>query len=193
MRRTTHVDSKRNVILLAAARLFANRGAAGTTVWDIGRAAGVTDAAIYKHFSGKDELAQAVYSMYIDRYVQIISTAAELTGTFQERLDALVAVILRLHEEDRCGLLLLPEACRYGAGSHRQTPLEAMATFINTGVAAGELPPQDPRVTAAMFFGAIQQAAAEVETGRLPLGLTDTLPQIQERLRGLLGISGRRP
>ena len=48
--------SRREQILQAAARLFAERGARSVGVDDIGAAVGVTGPAIYRHFTGKDAM-----------------------------------------------------------------------------------------------------------------------------------------
>ncbi len=46
----------RDVMLREAARLFASQGFRGTSVEDIGAACGVSGPAVYKHFSGKDDI-----------------------------------------------------------------------------------------------------------------------------------------
>ena len=51
-------DTKRPVIVRAATSLFAERGIDGTSMRDIAEAAGVREAAIYRHFAGKDDLAR---------------------------------------------------------------------------------------------------------------------------------------
>ncbi len=49
------------VIFAAALRLFRERGFHGTSINDIGKAAGVTGPALYRHFKGKGEiLAEAI-------------------------------------------------------------------------------------------------------------------------------------
>jgi AcrR family transcriptional regulator len=48
--------SRRDEVLDAAARLFAERGYAGVTMDDIGAAVGVSGPALYHHFSGKEAL-----------------------------------------------------------------------------------------------------------------------------------------
>ncbi len=50
----------RELLLDAALQLFAERGFAATTVRQIGRAAGVTDAAIYFHFANKAAIFDAL-------------------------------------------------------------------------------------------------------------------------------------
>jgi AcrR family transcriptional regulator len=48
--------SRRDEILRAAARLFAERGARAVGVDDVGAAVGVTGPAIYRHFASKDAM-----------------------------------------------------------------------------------------------------------------------------------------
>jgi len=50
----------RKQILEASLRLFSEKGFARTTVRDIARDVGITDAAIYYHFSSKQELLEAL-------------------------------------------------------------------------------------------------------------------------------------
>ena len=51
----------RKQILDASLRLFSEKGFARTSVRDIARAAGITDAAIYYHFSSKREIFEALF------------------------------------------------------------------------------------------------------------------------------------
>lgn len=52
--------SRREALLDAAARLFAERGYSGTSIEDLGAAAGVSGPALYKHFSGKQAMLAAI-------------------------------------------------------------------------------------------------------------------------------------
>jgi AcrR family transcriptional regulator len=70
------VSSREQAILRAAERLFFDRSFDGVSVDDIGRHAGVSGSAIYRHFSGKDEI---------------------LAGLFDEVMEAILA---RLGEPD---------------------------------------------------------------------------------------------
>lgn len=53
-------DKRREQILQTAFELFSRRGFSGTTTKDIARAAGVSEAMVFKHFSTKDELYGAL-------------------------------------------------------------------------------------------------------------------------------------
>lgn len=181
-------DSKRDEIVRAAIRLFAQRGVDGTSVKEIATAAGVTDAALYKHFQSKDALALAVFTHYSDLYTRIIDEAASSPGTFRERLDSLVATIVRLVREDPYGLQLLGDRYRFSERpppDHR-VPSTAIAQFISTGVATGELPQQDPLLTGALLFGAMIRVTVWCDVGLLDL--EGRLSELQARIRGLFGV-----
>jgi AcrR family transcriptional regulator len=59
-KRTRRGPYTRQQILDASLRLFSEKGFARTTVRDIARQAGITDAAIYYHFDSKRELLEAL-------------------------------------------------------------------------------------------------------------------------------------
>src|SRR5262249_3701777 len=54
-------NTKRPTIVQVATSLFAARGIDGVSMRDIAHAAGVREAAIYRHFTNKDELARAIF------------------------------------------------------------------------------------------------------------------------------------
>jgi len=60
-RRPRRGRDTRQQILNASLRLFSERGFARTTVRDIARVAGITDAAIYYHFASKRDLLEALF------------------------------------------------------------------------------------------------------------------------------------
>ena len=53
-------DERREQILKTAVQLFSQRGFSGTTTKEIARAAGVSEAMVFRHFSSKDELYGAI-------------------------------------------------------------------------------------------------------------------------------------
>ncbi len=60
-RRPRRGRDTRRQILDASLRLFSERGFARSTVRDIARVAGITDAAIYYHFASKHDLLEALF------------------------------------------------------------------------------------------------------------------------------------
>jgi len=53
-------DERREQIIRTAVELFSKRGFSGTTTKEIARAAGVSEAIIFRHFATKDELYGAI-------------------------------------------------------------------------------------------------------------------------------------
>jgi TetR/AcrR family transcriptional regulator, cholesterol catabolism regulator len=74
---TATVD-RRDRIVAAAARLFAERGIAGTTVRMIGDEVGVLSGSLYHHFDSKEEMVDVIISSYftelLDRYKAVLAT-----------------------------------------------------------------------------------------------------------------------
>jgi len=64
-RRRRSAGERRAEILGAAARCFGTRGFHGTTTRDIAAAVGITEAALYRYFSGKE----AIYSAILDERI----------------------------------------------------------------------------------------------------------------------------
>src|SRR5271167_4159625 len=53
-------EARREVIITAARRVFADKGFHGTTTRDLAMAAGVSEALLYKHFPNKEALFAAM-------------------------------------------------------------------------------------------------------------------------------------
>jgi AcrR family transcriptional regulator len=64
-------------ILQAAAVLFRKRGYAAVGVDEIGQAVGVTGPAIYRHFSGKDEILGTLFDEGMDEVFRVTSNTLD--------------------------------------------------------------------------------------------------------------------
>jgi AcrR family transcriptional regulator len=87
-RRPRRGRDTRHQILDASLRLFSERGFARTTVRDIARIAGITDAAIYYHFASKREVLEALFEergiLPAIHELEQMSTALPLRDTLLE-------------------------------------------------------------------------------------------------------------
>lgn len=184
------MDSKYEDIVQASIRLFARQGIEGTSVKEIGREAGVTDAAIYKHFNSKDEVAVAVFAHYASLYTRLVDSRAQMQAPFGSRLDSLVLDILTQHDKDRFGLLLLGQRHEIFSrlSATQRLPVAAVTDFIQAGIDSGDLPPQSARLTAALLIGAFMRLAVFSDLGAVPAFLGGLADEIQARVRGLTGV-----
>ncbi len=190
MMKKPHIDSKKKDILQAAMRLFATKGIDGISVKEIGDAAGVTDAAIYKHFKSKQAMALEAFSHYCGGYTRLIDYMAGQPGTFHSRFHRLIDEVLRMHDEEQYGMLLLAQQHEIFAEASRSGErqlFDALVTFIEQGIERGELPDQDARLSAVLILGAFNQMALSSLHGELPARLEPLAAEVKQRFSHLLG------
>jgi len=80
-----HHGNLRETLLVAADTVLAKKGAAGLTLRDVARAAGVSHAAPYHHFASLDALLAAVATRGFDRLSEAMAPTVEVADT-KERL-----------------------------------------------------------------------------------------------------------
>lgn len=191
MKNKPHSDSKKKDILQAAMRLFATKGVDGISVKEIGDAAGVTDAAIYKHFKNKDAVALEAFTQYCADYTALIDGYVRQEGTVKQRLRQLFAEVLEMHDADPYGLLLISQNheifIEIGSSEDYRQPLDALMDLIDQGIVRGELPTQDSRLTGVMIIGAITHLAVSSMQGQLPEQLVPYTGETIHRLMSMLG------
>ena len=82
---------KRDDIEEAAIRLLATKGLAATTIRDIAAAAGVAEGALYRHYSGKDDMAWRLYCREVAAFTIAFEGEAG-TGTNRSAISAIQIV-----------------------------------------------------------------------------------------------------
>ena len=87
-------------LLSAAADLFSIQGYAGVSMRDIARAVGITQAAIYHHFSNKDALYIATITYLFEQHTLGISEQMSAIDDPAQRLELLIGAMLEAAEKD---------------------------------------------------------------------------------------------
>ena len=89
-------DKRREAILAAAARLYAQRGFAGASVADLAKACSTSKSLIYHYFPSKEDILYAAMAAHLDA---LVAAAEEATrdGTPEQRLRALTHAFMRLY------------------------------------------------------------------------------------------------
>lgn len=110
--------ARRESILRAAARTFADAGFAATSMEHLGAEAGVTKLIVYRHFDSKERLYRAVLERVSARLAEEFAAAAAR----QHRLGVAAPAFLAVAREDPAGFRLLwrhsarePEFASYAA------------------------------------------------------------------------------
>ena len=140
------VQERQKQILDAAARIFAEKGFAGTTIRDVARAAGVSEGSIYLYFKNKQDLLVHLPRQFMQPPLEAFQQASVQGGTDPEHLlrfmaQNMVNVITQNRELMRVlftSLGTMDDATR--ATYMREVPLYAMdliQKYIRAQQAAG--------------------------------------------------------
>lgn len=165
---------RRQQILDAAVRVFAERGYEATRVGDIASEAGVAYGLVYHYFASKEAVLEAVFREAWGRLLAAVVLAEETAGTAPERLELVVKIVLRAWRDDpNLVRLLVREVTR---NPHIQDELDeigqafaALERIIAGGQAEGTLRPTlDARLCAWMLYGALEEILTGWVLGRLP-------------------------
>ncbi|KAF4407825.1 MULTISPECIES: TetR/AcrR family transcriptional regulator [Streptomyces] len=163
------MQSTRARILEAAHQLLRTAGLARTTTKEIARAAGCSEAALYKHFSGKEEIFVRVFQERLPRLGPLLAELTERPGEgdLEENLTEIARRAARFYESSvpiAASLYAEPallkrhrEGVRKAGGGPR-TPVDALARYLRAERDAGRVRPDaDPDAAASLLLGACSQ------------------------------------
>jgi AcrR family transcriptional regulator len=157
----------RTLLVAAAADLLDLGGPAAVTLREVGRRAGVSHNAPYKHFKSKEDLLAAVASRELDRQSRAMGAAASKTGKPIEKLRRLMHGYIRWAHAYPQRFQLT-----FGSWTHDSRELGTAASrsrarlidLARTAQRAGELPPGNPERIAYLMLslahGAVDLALA---------------------------------
>ena len=165
---------RRQQILAAAVRVFAERGYESSRVGDIASSAGVAYGLVYHYFDSKDAVLEAVFREAWGRLLAAVAHAEATAGTAPERLALVVKIVLRSWRDDPDLVrLLVREVTR---NPHIQDELDEIGqafASLERIVAAGQEEGTirrslDPQLAAWMLYGALEEILTGWVLGRLP-------------------------
>lgn len=126
--RAPRADNRLPVVLEAAARLFAQRGYAATSMRDIAQAASMLPGSLYYHFAAKEDLLAAVYEAGVRDIVAAARAAAERQTDPWDRLEATcvahLETVLRRSDTAQVLIRVLPEQVPAAAARLKQLRAE---------------------------------------------------------------------
>ncbi len=160
-------------ILLAALKLFAEKGYFNTSLIDIKEAAGIkaTDT-IYQHFKTKQMIAMQLHATILDNLSVSVDDIRRNNEKPSEQLRSIVDLLFKLTDEvpDVMQFLLVLNSKEF---LPEVTPLYESAAFvkiikiIEAGIKEGEIRNITPQLAYTYFFGIITNTLRLVLTGFL--------------------------
>jgi len=151
-------NTKRPVIVRSATSLFAKRGIDGTSMRDIAEAAGVREAAIYRHFVSKDDLARDIFLSWYGWYCRELQRIASGSGGTLDKLREIVGHEFSAVTDHSEAFVYF---CENEARFARSLPPEIVSarhvftSFIKAGQALGDVRAGSPGILADMLGGAL--------------------------------------
>ncbi|MDP3938876.1 MAG: TetR/AcrR family transcriptional regulator [Deltaproteobacteria bacterium] len=155
-------EGRRERVLQAAVRAFSRKGFAAARVQDIARAAGVAEGTVFHQFGSKQGLLVAVG----ERYGQGMARAA-FGGVGADIQPGQASVVVhnifeyvRKTEGSLAAFLLTNDPAEGGPAqdANRRQMLAAIEAMLERWMERGLIRPVDPRVSAAIQFGLVENA-----------------------------------
>ena len=157
--RVPRADNRLPALLDAAARLFAERGYAATSMRDIAQAASMLPGSLYYHFAAKEDLLAAVYEAGVRDIVAAVRAAVGRETEPWARLEAACVAhlesVLRRADTAQVLIRVLPEHVPAAAAQLKRLRAEYEAVFRELVDAVPLAAGSDRRTLRLMLLGAL--------------------------------------
>ncbi len=152
-------------------QLFVEKGVGETTVRDIAHAVGLSEGALYRHFTGKEQLVWQLFERNYTEFAARLGTLAGAESTARGKLAAMIRGFCQAHDENPTlfRFLVFTQHGQLGRlADATPTPVSVMRAVIEGGIASGEIPAQDADLATALVFGVVLEPVQFAAYGRLP-------------------------
>ena len=176
---TTVQEERRRQILEAAVRAFARRGYHGCRVSDVAREAGVAYGLVYHYYGSKEALLDAIFRQTWGAMLATISSVEELDDPAREKVRKVTEIVLRTWRRDPDLVrVLVREVTRSSHLQRESDEIElafaALQRIVADGQVAGDFRTDlDARLTATIWYGALEEILTGWAFGQLPDGDED--------------------
>jgi TetR/AcrR family transcriptional regulator, fatty acid metabolism regulator protein len=173
-RRADRQADRRRQILEAAVKVFARKGFHTARVGDVAEEAGVAYGLVYHYFKSKEELLETIFRTTWTEMLARVREVEDAGVPSSEAVRQVTALLLRTWRRDPDLVrVLVREVTR---NPHVQVEveeieaaMEALERIIRRGQEAGEFNAEmDARISAVVFYGALDEVLTSWVLGQLP-------------------------
>jgi TetR/AcrR family transcriptional regulator, fatty acid metabolism regulator protein len=167
-------EEKRQLLLRAAVRVFAQKGFHAARVGDIAEEAGVAYGLLYHYFRSKDEVLETIFRATWTDMLATVESIAETGEPGREQLRKVTEVILRTWRRDPDLVRVLVREVTRSPQLQRQVDeiaaaLRSLQAIVERGQAAGEFRGDvESRLASVVWYGALEEILTGWVLGRLP-------------------------
>jgi AcrR family transcriptional regulator len=155
----TKPEDTRARIMETAETLFRRLGFAKTTVADIAGELKMSPANVYRFFSSKNAIIEAICQRCLGELEEKAWTVARSRGSAAERIERLVLEILTYHRENHLVdqrvndmVLAAIELSWQAIRAHKEHMRMVFEMILREGIESGEFEPLDPRETSRLLM-----------------------------------------
>lgn len=165
---------RRQQILAAAVKVFAEKGFHASRVGDIAEEAGIAYGLVYHYFASKEDLLETIFRTTWTEMLARVREVEEAGVPATEAVRQVTALLLRTWRRDPALVrVLVREVTR---NQHVQQEIEeiteamkALEGIVRRGQESGEFRSElDPRMAAVVFYGALEEILSSWVLGQLP-------------------------
>ena len=191
---------RRAQILQAAGRLFAQRGYAAVSVGEIAAEVGVTKAALYHHFPGKDELFTESICATLTAIASAIRRVVELPISTRRQIALLSRIAIMEVQADADMDSMMRDVAEHlttsqqeRVGAAHRSMEDAYTALMQVGIARGELRAYEPRLLAHAYQHLLAAFAGRVGGEAGYQGRLETVDTVVELFMHGAGSAGKAP
>ncbi|GEM_PF-311060 len=193
-RQRLSTKERRREIMEAALRILHTQGVAGLTLRQLAADIRLSEAAIYRHFSNKQEIVEHV-AAHVFRGPPAIDLRPDAAA--QEQLRQIIFAQLRFLDANPyiTAVVFQEEIFREFPGvermfvEHRRAMMERMAAVVREGQRRGTVrTTASPEVIAVIFLGTIRELVSEWRTAGFRHSLLDRAKPVVDELMRLLDV-----
>lgn len=183
-----HHGDLKNALLSAAEGLLSAQGAGGLSLREVARVAGVSHAAPYRHFGGREDLLQALAGRGFERLHDAIKDATRAVphGPEQQLIAAGIAYVRLAVSNPEITRLMFGATLTPGNAPENQAKgraaFAALQAIIESGIGAGVFRPREPRELALVAWSSMHGLAMLMNAGLLEVD--DDAPGALDQLVG---------
>lgn len=173
MKQTPQPTRTRNAkpkIERAAIELFNSEGIDAVTTRQIAERAGVSEGALYRHYKGKEELAEGLFMTFHDRMSHLLIEAALEGNDLESRVNAIIGAYCQLADEDWdycCYHLLFLNRFIKNDIKREDDPVSLTEAMIADLMENKKIPNGKPEILASMCLGVLTQTGQNKAYNRL--------------------------
>ena len=167
-------EERRRQILQAAVRTFAERGYHAARVSDIAKEAGVAYGLVYHYYESKETLLEAIFKETWGAMLDTVRAVEQLDEPASERVRKVTEIILRTWKRDPDLVRVLVREVTRSARVQEEAEeidlaYQALQRIVEQGQKNGEFRTDlDARVTATIWYGALEEVLTGWAFGQLP-------------------------